>query len=164
MAEIKKEKPIDPAEVEKKAANKKAAIDRLAQARAKKAKKKKEEENTPFEEREDLKKLLFYVIIVNYGQGDTVVKLLKSKGTSAQFVQIGEGTATKQVLSVLHIEETRKEIIYSFIRDDLLPDLKTELEAYFLSSKRNAGIAFTIDLNTIVGVKLYKFLTQTVRG
>ena len=164
MAEIKKEKPIDPAEVEKKAANKKAAIDRLAQARAKKAKKKKEEENTPFEEREDLKKLLFYVIIVNYGQGDTVVKLLKSKGTSAQLVQIGEGTATKQVLSVLHIEETRKEIIYSFIREDLLPDLKTELEAYFLSSKRNAGIAFTIDLNTIVGVKLYKFLTQTVRG
>ena len=93
-----------------------------------------------------------------------MVKLLKRKGSSAQFVRYGEGTASKQVLSVLHIEDTKKEIVYSFVREDLVPDIKAEIEAYFLSSKKNAGIAYTIDLNSIVGVKMYKFLSQTVRG
>ena len=77
---------------------------------------------------------------------------------------MGEGTATKQVRSILNIEDNSKEIIYSFLREEFVEDFKNELDAYFASSKRNAGIAFTIDLSTIVGVKLYKFLTQTVRG
>lgn len=124
----------------------------------------KEQEPEPFEKRKDLKRLLLYVIIVNYGQGDTVIKLLKNNGTSAQFVQIGEGTANKQVLSILHIEDVRKEIIYTFVREDLVPSIKRELEAFFALSKRNAGIAFTIDLDSVVGVKTYKFLSQTVRG
>ena len=153
--------PLD----EKKIAEKKANLAKANAARkAKQKKKKKEDPHTPFEEREDLKKLVLYTIIVPYGQGDTVVKLLKQKGSSAQFVKIGEGTASKQVLSVLHIEDTRKEIVYSLLREDLVPEFKTELEAFFLASKRNAGIAFTTDLSTIIGVKLYKFLSQTVRG
>ena len=131
---------------------------------ARKPAKQKEQEPEPFEKREDLKHILLYIVIVNYGQGDAIIKLLKNNGTSAQFAQIGEGTATKQVLSLLHIEETRKEIIYSFVREDFVPNIKSELEAYFAASKRNRGIAFTIELNSLVGVKMYKFLTQTVRG
>ena len=117
-----------------------------------------------FEKRDDLKRMVFYVVIVNYGQSGNIIKLLKNNHSSAQFVQIGEGTATKQVRSILNIEDNTKEIIYSFLREEFVPDFKMELDAYFASSKRNAGIAFTIDLSTIVGVKLYKFLTQTVRG
>ena len=126
--------------------------------------KKPEEKKQPFEERSDLKKLKFYIIIVNYGQGQNIVKLLKANYSSAQFVQYGEGTATKQVRNILAIQDNRKEIIYSFMREDFVNEFKKDLDAYFASSKRNAGVGFTIELNTIVGVKLYKFLTQTVRG
>lgn len=117
-----------------------------------------------FEKRDDIKKMVFYMIIVNRGQSGNIIKLLKANHSSAQFVQIGEGTATKQVRSILNIEDNSKEIIYSFMREEYVDDFKTELDAYFASSKRNAGIAFTIDLSTIMGVKIYKFLTQTVRG
>ena len=126
--------------------------------------KKTEEKKQPFEERPDLKKLKFYIIIVNYGQGQNIVKLLKANHASAHFVQFGEGTATKQVRNILASEDNRKEIVYSFLREDLVNDFKKDLDAYFASSKRNAGVGFTIELDTIVGVKLYKFLTQTVRG
>ena len=117
-----------------------------------------------FEKRDDLQHLLFYVIIVNYGQSENIIKLLKNNHTSVQFVQIGEGTATKQVRSILNIEDNTKEIICSIISDEYVEDVKNELDAYFASSKRNAGIAFTIELSTLIGVKMYKFLTQTVRG
>lgn len=133
-------------------------------AGSKNAEKRPEEKKQPFEERPDLKKLKFYIIIVNYGQGQNIIKLLKANHSSAQFVQYGEGTATKQVRSILSIQDNRKEIIYSFMREDLVNDFKKDLDAYFASSKKNAGVGFTIELNTIVGVKLYKFLTQTVRG
>ena len=156
--QVKKEEPS------KKAINKANLEKANAARKAKLAVKKKEEVQPPFESREDLKKLVLYTIIVPSGQGDNMVKLLKRKGSSAQFVRYGEGTASKQVLSVLHIEDTKKEIVYSFVREDLVPDIKAEIEAYFLSSKKNAGIAYTIDLNSIVGVKMYKFLSQTVRG
>ena len=133
-------------------------------AGSKNAEKRPEEKKQPFEERPDLKKLKFYIIIVNYGQGQNIIKLLKANHSSAQYVQYGEGTATKQVRSILSIQDNRKEIIYSFMREDLVNDFKKDLDAYFASSKKNAGVGFTIELNTIVGVKLYKFLTQTVRG
>ena len=60
--------------------------------------------------------------------------------------------------------ENRKEIIYSLIREEYIPEIKRELEAYFAASKKNACVAFTINLDSIVGVKIYKFLTQTIRG
>ena len=140
----------------------KSTLSKLSES--KRNSKKTEEKKQPFEERPDLKKIKFYIIIVNYGQGQNIVKLLKANHASAQFVQFGEGTATKQVRNILSIEDNRKEIIYSFLREDLVNEFKKDLDAYFASSKRNAGVGFTIELDTIVGVKLYKFLTQTVRG
>ena len=131
-----------------------------------KAKKQKatEEVRPAFETRSDLKKLVLYTIIVPRGQGENILKILKSYKSSAQFIQIGEGTATSVIRDILNIEDTKKDIIYSIVREDTVKDIKQELDVYFIASKRNKGIAYTISLNSIVGVKMYKFLTQTVRG
>lgn len=128
------------------------------------AKKKKVEETSAFESKDSLKKLVFYIIIVNFGQSDDVINILKRNHSSAQFIQIGEGTASSQIRDVLNIDDNRKEIIYSLIRQDYAVDIEKELSAYFLAAKRNRGVGFSIDLDSIVGVKLYKFFTQTVRG
>lgn len=129
-----------------------------------KKKESKMDETGPFEKRPNLKKLVFYTIIVNYGQGDNILRILKNNNSSSQYIKVGEGTATKQILDILNIEDNRKEIVYSLVSEDAVSDIKRELEAYFAASKRNKGIAFTLDLSTVVGVKVYKFLTQTVRG
>ena len=125
---------------------------------------KKEETYTPFEKRDDLKKLVFYIVIVNYGQGDNIIRLFKNRGSTAQFVQIGEGTANSRVKEILNIEDTRKEIVCSIVREDRVKEIKDELEAYFAVSSKNRGVGFTIELSSMVGVKLYKFFTQTIRG
>ncbi len=123
-----------------------------------------EEVRPAFETRPDIKKLVLYTIIVPRGQGENILKILKSYKSSAQFIQIGEGTATSVIRDILNIEDTKKDIIYSIVREDTVKDIKQELDVYFIASKRNKGIAYTISLNSIVGVKMYKFLTQTVRG
>lgn len=130
----------------------------------KKVNKKEKEVSTAFEERKGLEKLVFYVVIVNYGQSENIAKLLKENHSSAQFIKKGEGTATKQVYSILGIEDNRKDVVFSLVGESHVKQIKNELDAYFASSKKNRGIAFTIDVTSIVGVKLYKFFTQTVRG
>ena len=124
----------------------------------------KKKEYTPFEEREELKKLIFYVVIVNFGQGDNIIKLMKANHSSAQFVQSGEGTATSKVRDILNIEDNRKEIVFSLIREDYISEFQKELEAFFASSRMSKGVGFAVNLDSIMGVKLYKFFTQTVRG
>ena len=122
------------------------------------------EEHTPFEKRSDLKKLLLYTIIVPRGQADRICEILRANKSSAQFIKIGEGTANRKIREVLGLDDTKKDIVYSLVREDLVNDIKKELDVYFLASKRNRGVAFTIDLTAFTGVKLYKFFSQTVRG
>lgn len=136
----------------------------ISKLKMKPSKKVKEKEPTKFEEREDVKKLVFYTVIVPFGQSNNIIKLFKANHSSAQLIRVGDGTANKEVREILGIEDNRKEIIYSLLREDYVEDFKKELDAYFAASKKNAGIGFTIDVNTMVGVKLYKFFSQTVRG
>ena len=121
-------------------------------------------ENPAFETRDDIKKLFLYTVIVPRGQGENIIRIFKANKSSAQFVQYGEGTASNAIRDILGSEDTNKDIVYSLIREDAIPDVKKELDVYFVASKRNRGIAYTIALTSIVGVKLYKFFTQTVRG
>ena len=132
----------------------------------KKAKKKEspKKEDPAFETRSDIKKLVLYTVIVPRGQGENIIRIFKANKSSAQFVQYGEGTASNAIRDILGSEDTKKDIVYSLVREDAVPDIKKELDVYFVASKRNRGIAYTISLTSIVGVKLYKFFTQTVRG
>ena len=108
------------------------------------------------------KKLLMFITIVNRGQGNYVLKLFESEGANAQFVQYGEGTAQKEIRDILGIEDNTKEIIVSLISEDKIESAKKELEAFFKISKRNRGIGFSISMTSLIGMKLYQFLTDSL--
>ena len=124
--------------------------------------KKNVKQSESFEKTNDIKKLSLYVTIVNKGQANAVISLFQKMGSSLQFVQVGNGTANKNVLDILGIEDNAKEVVFCVIKKDLVNDVKRELEAFFVASKKNKGIGFAIDLTTLIGVKLYRFLTNTL--
>ena len=124
--------------------------------------KKNVKQSESFEKTNDIKKLSLYVTIVNKGQANAVISLFQKMGGSLQFVQVGNGTANKNVLDILGIEDNAKEVVFCVIKKDLVNDAKRELEAFFVASKKNKGIGFAIDLTTLIGVKLYRFLTNTL--
>jgi len=110
----------------------------------------------------DTKKLLLFITIVNRGQGNFVLKLFESEGANAQFVQYGEGTAQKEIRDILGIEDNSKEVIISLISEDKIESAKKELEAFFKVRKRNRGIGFSIPMTSLIGMKLYQFLVDTL--
>ena len=115
-----------------------------------------------FEEKKDLDKLYVYFTIVNAGVADSVVRVFEEMGCSVSFIQNGTGTASEEVKKILHIQDSRKEVVISIIRESRLEDIEKELAAFFLASKRNKGIAFATKMDAIQGVRLYKFLSQTL--
>ncbi len=128
-------------------------------ARIRKAKK---QTQTAFEDSKELKKISMYVVIVNHGQGEAVLKLLQSLKISLQFVQYGQGTASKQVYDILSMEDNSKDVIVCLSSTDKLPYIRIELEAFFAASRANKGIGFAIPLTSIIGVAIYKFITNTI--
>ena len=122
----------------------------------------KKEREAKFEEKKDIDKLYVYFTIVNAGVAESVVKVFEDMGCSVSFIQNGVGTASEEVKKALHIQDSRKEVVISIIRESRLEDVEKELAAFFLASKRNKGVAFATKMDAIQGVRLYKFLSQTL--
>ena len=108
------------------------------------------------------KKLLLFITIVGEGQATAIRRLFERYGCSAQCVERGEGTATKEIYNILGVENIGKDIVFSFISEDKVEDIKKVLEAFFITSKRNRGISFSIRLSSIIGVRVYQFLANTI--
>lgn len=116
----------------------------------------------PIEERKDLKKLALYFVIVPKGQADSIVNIMQNNGSSLQFGHIGKGTATKEVLDILGMQDNTKEIILSVVTEDKIKDIKKELDAFFTINPKRRGIAFTTPFTSVIGAKVYHFLTNTI--
>ncbi|HKL72806.1 MAG TPA: hypothetical protein VJY64_01350 [Candidatus Onthovivens sp.] len=113
------------------------------------------------EENPNLTKLVLFVTIINHTQAESVVNLTRKFRSSASFIENGSGTAEREVLDILGINDDDRDVIFSFIREDMLSDFKKELDAFFMASKKNRGIGFSIPLTSIIGVKIYQFLTDS---
>ena len=123
--------------------------------------KKKTEEKQPVANQDALSSISMFVTIVNKGQSGYILKLFEAEGANAQFVQRGEGTAQKEIRDILGIEDNTKEIVISLIKDEKIESAKKELEAFFKVSKRNRGIGFSIPMTSLIGMKVYQFLSDT---
>lgn len=117
---------------------------------------------TAYDKTHTLKKLKLYVVIVDRGQGETVSFLMQKYSSAAQFISVGNGTAQRQVSDLLGIEDNGKDVVFSMIKEEKIPEMVVDLEYFFNSSKKHRGIGFSIKVTSMIGVKLYKFLTDTV--
>ena len=79
---------------------------------------KKKENKLPYDKANDIKPLVAYFAIVNQGNADAIVEIFKKAGSSLQLVQMGHGTANKQIRDILGIEDNQKEIVISLIREE----------------------------------------------
>ncbi len=119
---------------------------------------KKEESTTSYQASHEIVKLSFGTVIVNKGQDDYVISLLKKHKVSAFFSKIGEGTASKEVYNLIGLEDNSKSVIFFIFRKDMVDEIKEDLKIYFNASKYNKGVFVSVDLVSIIGVMSYRFL------
>lgn len=109
------------------------------------------------------KRLELLVTVVNKGKEDFYQDLLQSFEVNMQLALRARGTASRQMLSLLGLEENAKTVIFSLIREDRLSDALAALSEKFATIKNGGGIAYTLPLSSVIGVAIYGFLSNDSR-
>lgn len=107
-----------------------------------------------------IKKLKLLVTIVNRSKATYYIDLLEQFEVNMQLVVYGKGTANSEMRDLLGIVETDKVVLISFVREDKVTDVLETLKEKFEKIKNGKGIAYTIPMNSIIGVSIYQFLSN----
>lgn len=111
-----------------------------------------------------VKKLKLLVTVVNRSKALIYQDLLEQFDVTMQLVIYGRGTANSDMLHYLGLAEQEKAIILSCVREDRVNDIMEALNEKFEKVKNGKGIAYTISMQSIIGVAIYQFLSNNQTG
>ena len=119
-----------------------------------------EKNNATKKQVSNLRKIKMLITVIDRSKTLFFVDLLEQFEVNIQMVLYGKGTATSQMLDLLGLAETDKSVIISYIREDKIKDALSTLNEKFQKVKNGKGIAYTIPLDSIIGVSTYQLLSN----
>ena len=108
----------------------------------------------------NVKKLKMLITVVDRSKTLFYLDLLEQFEVNVQMVLYGKGTANSEMLNLLGLVESDKSIILSYIKEDRVKDALETLNEKFIKVKNGKGIAYTIPLDSIIGVSMYQLLSN----
>ena len=106
-----------------------------------------------------IKKLQLLVTVVDRQKGDFYLDVLSQFEVNFQMLVNGLGTANSELIDLLGLN-IHKAVILSVVREDKAKEILHCLEDKFVSVKNGRGIAFTVPLSSVIGVNLYRFMSN----
>lgn len=107
-------------------------------------------------------KLLFTV--VNRDKADFYADILQNYEINMQVILAANGTADTRIKSLLGLNNSEKSVIISIIRDDKCKKALSALDQKFKTVKGGKGIAYIVPMSSMIGVAIYKFLSNADDG
>ncbi len=86
------------------------------------------------------------ICIVPHGKSERITLAARKAGATGGTVLMGRGTARNQVLEMLGFGDTRKDLIYMLLDDELYGAVRTAVLQEASKEKSGFGIVFTIDV------------------
>ena len=108
----------------------------------------------------DVKKLKLLITVVNRNKTEFFIDFIGGFETNFQFSTPAQGTAKSETLHLLGLEDSDKSVIFSVIREEKTEEILHALEDKFHSLRGGKGIAFTTPLTSVIGVAIYRFLSN----
>ena len=106
-----------------------------------------------------LSPLTMLVTVVNRGKAESYADYLANYEINMQMILAAHGTSKDDRRELLGLTND-KAVILSVLRDDMANDALKGLERHFETVRDGRGIAFSVPLSSVVGVTLYKFLSN----
>ena len=110
-----------------------------------------------------IKKLKLLVTIVERPKGEFYLDVISQFDVNCQLAMGGLGTATSDLVELLGLEP-HKAVILSVVREDMMDTIMNCLEDKFATIRNGKGIAFAVPLSSVIGVSLYRFLSDNRMG
>ena len=108
----------------------------------------------------DFKKLKLLVTVVNRNKTEFYLDFISGFQVNFQTAVLGQGTARSETLHLLGLEDSDKGVIFSVVREEKAEELLNALDEKFHTVRKGKGIAFTIPLSSVIGVAIYRFLSD----
>ena len=105
-------------------------------------------------------KLKLLITVVNRNKTEFFMDLLHDFDVNFQTAVLASGTATSDIRYMLGLEDSDKSVIFSVIREDRATEALQAIEDRFHKLKKAKGIAFTIPMSSVIGVAIYRFLSD----
>ncbi len=107
-----------------------------------------------------VKKLKLLVTVVNRKKTEFYMDFLSQFEINLQTAVLAQGTARSETLYMLGLEDSDKSVIFSVVREDKATEVLQGLEEKFHGIKGGKGIAFTVPMSSVIGVAMYRFLSN----
>ncbi len=111
-----------------------------------------------------IKPIKLLVVIVDRGKGKNITKLLNSFDVVYNLIALGEGTAPTEFQSYFGFGEPEKDIIFACPSIENLSNVKTALQELISEDTPNSGLAFTIPITSVSGIKELKYILGKTEG
>lgn len=105
-------------------------------------------------------RLKVLVTIVGRNKAEFYMDLLQSMDINFQMAMLGHGTANTEMLHLLGLSDSEKSVIFSVLREDRAKETLALLDEKFRTVRGGKGIAYTIPMTSVVGVAIYRFLSD----
>ena len=106
-----------------------------------------------------IKKLKLLFTVVDRPKGEFYLDVISQFDVNCQMVMGGLGTATSELVELLGLEP-HKAVILSVVREDMVDTIMNTLEDKFATIRNGKGISFAVPLSSVIGVNLYRFLSD----
>jgi len=113
----------------------------------------------PYEEENQLRPLKLFIMTIKTNQTNAIQKILDEYETSLTLFMSGEGVSFNSKFEMYNA--SKKSVLFAVVRDDKAEALKRRLDERFNVSKASSGVAIVVSLTSVVGVTIYKFLSNT---
>ena len=110
-----------------------------------------------------IKKLKLLFTVVDRPKGEFYLDVISQFDVNCQLAVAGQGTATSDVVELLGLEP-HKAVILSVVREDMVEQILNCLEDKFNTIRNGKGISFAVPLSSVIGVNLYRFLSDNRMG
>ena len=107
----------------------------------------------------DMKKLKLLFTVVDREKAEFYLDVLSQFDVNFQMTVPGKGTANSEIVSLLGLN-IHKAVIFSVVREDQVDGVMTCLEDKFKTIKNGRGVSFAVPLSSVIGVNLYRFLSN----
>ena len=106
-----------------------------------------------------IKKLKLLFTVVDRQKGEFYLDVISQFDVNCQMVMGGLGTAASELVELLGLE-SHKVVILSVVREDVVDTVMNTLEDKFATIRNGKGIAFAVPLSSVIGVNMYRFLSD----
>ena len=110
-----------------------------------------------------IKKLKLLFTVVDRPKGEFYLDVISQYGVNCQMILSGVGTARSELVELLGLEP-HKAVVVSVVREDMVDAIMQCLEEKFSTIRNGKGVAFAVPLSGIIGVNLYRFMSDNRMG